>query len=543
MAATAVRSLILQDPAQIWLEHHGREYGFEPSQNPYDLLDYLAEQSARLEQKWIGEVAPGAIRVCQHGWEVRSFDQVRRTFQLMLAGVPVIAQPALWWAPERIYGIPDFLVHSTWLQQAFPGLQEIDPTIPHYLVLDLKFTSLLRAQRNEIATHSAQVRLYSYMLGSLQGFMPQQGYLVTRDRIADPLVVTIHSNLSGPLDHDLAQMRDRYAEIITHGARYRPWRDAIVAVNVNNTDSRWQKAKEAIAWNLLPGGDPGVLPYISLTQKQQLAELGYPTLESMLAVDPASIPLEQCKNLGPTVSQRIRAIIRANQLDSPVPPPPHLVPRRHEYEFFVDLEYLSNLHVDMEANWPNLLGQEMIFMIGVGWEEDGCWRFESFTAEQETALHELDILRQFIQFLDRQTDGAYLDPGKTALYHWSNAEMWQSRNAANRHDLPQQHPLRHLPWFDLEQQVALEAPIGVPGAWNYRLKTLARALGQIDPALDPVWPGNLDQGQQAMVMGWRAYESAHPLQSAEIQLLREYLEADCRAVWKILTWMRSAQQH
>jgi uncharacterized protein len=541
MAATAVRNLILQDPAQIWLEHYGHEHGFEPSQTPYDLLSYLAEQSARFEQKWLHEVTPGAIQVCQHGWEVRSFDQVKRTFQLMVEGVPVIAQPALWWAPERIYGIPDFIVHSTWLARTFPGLRKPDLATPHYLVVDLKFTGLQRARRDDITTHSAQVRLYSYMLGALQGYMPRQGYLVARDRIAAPLIVPITSTLNEPLDKDLAEMRDHYAEIVTHGASYLPWRDALVETNVNNADGRWQKAKEIIAWKHLPGGDPGVLPYIGLRQKRQLAELGYPTLESMLAVDPADIPLEKCQNLGPTVSPRIRAILRTNQEGTPIAPARHLVPQPGRYEFFVDLEYLSNLHVDIEAQWPNLLGREMIFMIGVGWEQDGCWHFKSFTAAQETTEHELAILLEFLQFLDRQTNGVYLDPSQTALYHWSNAEVWQSRNAARRHNLPEHHPIRRLPWFDLEQQVALKAPIAVPGAWNYRLKTLARALGQIDPALDPAWPGNLDQGQQAMVMGWRAYESDHPLESAEMQLLREYLDADCRAVWKILTWMRSAE--
>ena len=40
----------------------------------------------------------------------------------MRQGVPCISQPALWWAPERIYGAPDLLVLSSWLRERFPGL-------------------------------------------------------------------------------------------------------------------------------------------------------------------------------------------------------------------------------------------------------------------------------------------------------------------------------------------------------------------------------------------------------------------------------------
>ena len=88
--------------------------------------------------------------------------------------------------------------------------------------------------------------------------------------------------------------------------------------------------------------------------------------------------------------------------------------------------------------------------------------------------------------------------------------------------------------------MALELPIGLPGAWDYRLKSVARALGQLDPALDPHWPESLDQGKNAMVLGWRAYQTAAPLETPEMALLTDYLQADCRALMSILRWLRGA---
>ena len=70
------------------------------------------------------------------------------------------------------------------------------------------------------------------------------------------------------------------------------------------------------------------------------------------------------------------------------------------------------------------------------------------------------------------------------------------------------------------------------------MKTVAGALGGLDPALGTEWPADLDMGLQAMVMGWRAYETEDPMDSEEMGLLRRYLEADCQALWHVLRWLR-----
>ena len=41
-----------------------------------------------------------------------------------------------------------------------------------------------------------------------------------------------------------------------------------------------------------------------------------------------------------------------------------------------------------------------------------------------------------------------------------------------------------------------------------------------------------------MVMGWRAYQEPEPLETPEMALLTDYLEADCRALLAVLRWMR-----
>jgi uncharacterized protein len=389
MPASQVAPFIFDDPAIVWLEHHGAAYGFQPDTSPDELSDFIAAKAHQFERKWLREMALGAVQVCRSEAEVRDAERVRETFALMQQGWSLIAQPALWWAPERIYGIPDLLVRTTWLRSHFPGA--IDEAAAHaaaphlgaggldghYVVLDLKFTTKLddNSKATDLASYAAQVRLYSYMLGQLQGLMPGQAFLVTRDRVAAPLPVSISSQLDQPLDGDLATIRDRYVEIKVNGARYAPWKDEIVAANPAHQDDRWRTAKEIIARDKTPGGDSRLVYQIGAGARRQLADAGYPNLAALLAHDPRDIPLEAIKGIGGKRAGLIRAVLAANRSGVAVLPPGGKIPPRKPFEFYVDFEYFTNVNVDFERQWPALDGCEMVYMIGLGWDEAGEWHF------------------------------------------------------------------------------------------------------------------------------------------------------------------------
>jgi uncharacterized protein len=236
-------------------------------------------------------------------------------------------------------------------------------------------------------------------------------------------------------------------------------------------------------------------------------------------------------------SGQVRTILEANRSGNPVLPAAKSVPPKKQFEFYVDFEFFTNVNVDFERQWPTLDGCEMIFMIGVGWEDREGWAFKTFIAMAEEQEQERAILEEFVDFLSASTDGSFINHEKTAIYHWTSAEVWQTRRASERHQLPIEHPLQSLPWHDL-QKVFLKGPCCVPGALGYGLKEEAKALGKFAPEYDPQWPGDLDEGLRAMVMGWRTYEKPNPLDSEQMTTLIKYLEADCKALWKILEWIR-----
>jgi uncharacterized protein len=281
-----------------------------------------------------------------------------------------------------------------------------------------------------------------------------------------------------------------------------------------------------------------LLNQVSFSVKKELKTLGFPSLDSLLAVDPIAIPFEQIKGLGPKKSKLMRAILEANRSKKPIKPDKKFLPAGRQYEFFVDFEYFTNVNVDFEKQWPGLEGHEMVFMVGVGKRVNETWSFTSFEAKGEGAGEEQVMFTAFIEHLNRETHGNATNPGEIVLFHWTGAEVWQSRRSSDRLNLAAGHPLRQLPWFDLQKPFS-EAPGALPGAWGYGLKEIAGALGHVEPGLAVRWPESLCKGLAAMVMGWHAYAKPDSIQCEEMVVLRKYLEIDCAALASVLRWLRS----
>ena len=534
VSGTGLRALIQEDPSLLWLKHHGKAHGLEEDPTDYSFLNWIGDKGRAFEAAWIKNVCPEAVQAMDDDKDVRRVQGLTRTLALMARKVPVITKAALWWAPEKIYGSADLIVLQSWLHERFPHLKCASADEPdHYVVLDCKFTTGLDKSDKaaDLACNSAQVRMYSYMLGHLQGHMPRTAFLVTRDRPFDPLPVQVEHSLHTPLHPSLTQLRDLHTHIKLHGHQFTPWTHEIVRCNFSNShDDPWHRAKKRIASYLRP---LEWLPHVGRSQVAELNRSGVTCLDHILSMHPNAMDWEALRGIGKTTAARIRAVLEANRSGRASMVPAALVPPRSANEFFVDYEFLSNVNVDFESDWPAMAGREMIFMIGVGWEQGGRWRYHQIVAASETPEAEHVMFGEFLQFLERA--GALKPNSDAVLYHWSGAEVWQSAKAAERLGMPR---LAALPWCDLQKPFH-GAPIALPDCWSFGLKPVAKALGQVSPDHCVEWPESLADGLSASVMGWRMYEQPEPLQSPELGMLSQYLEIDCKAMWAVLSWMRA----
>lgn len=178
------------------------------------------------------------------------------------------------------------------------------------------------SNKEDLEIASAQMGLYSYMLGHLQQHMPESAFLVCRDRVAAPFRVEIKSLLNTALNPPLNQLRDQWTDIRVSGAKYTPWTHAAVEINLACDSEEWDAAKKIIAKEKTPGGDPTQVVKIGLGQKKALASLGFPSLDSLLAVEPADIPFNEVKGIGKgKTAALLRTILEANRMGKPVLPP------------------------------------------------------------------------------------------------------------------------------------------------------------------------------------------------------------------------------
>jgi uncharacterized protein len=507
VSPTALRGLLLNDPALVWLQHHGAAHGFEKDSDAYSMLGWLAEQGAKFETEWGRRVAPGVVQANSADTDVRrlgvkSFMQTLECLARSKSGV--VTKGALWHAPTGLYGTTDLLCRTSWLREHLPELQPLLEDEPeHWVVCDLKYKSGLDtpSKASSLKLDSTQVRLYSYVLGLLQNSMPRYAFLITRDRIMNPLAVEIGYKLGDSLNAETRELLSQYRKIKLEGADLRPWRDEIVRANpYNKKDEPWSQAKRTILAERIGHRSLHTIPYVGQKADQALRAAGYQCVDDLMAAGPDALRAARIPGLGKRRLARATAVLAANNPDASysVSVPEDAVPPKRTTNIYVDFEYFPPIKADFENDWPDLKGKAMVFAVGCGWEEQGQWRYVRFVAADETPASERLMWERFIAFLRAKgivfgsLTEATVDPGcDAALYHWSSAEQVQCRHAAARLNLP---VLASLPLFDLQRPFR-DTPIVLPGCWDFGLKTFATGLGAISDEYAVEYPEALKGGQ------------------------------------------------
>ena len=554
VSPTALRPLICDDPCLVWLAHHGKSHGFVKDAEAYSLLGWLGDQGSRFEQEWLERVGgKNVVYANANDHDVREVKALLRTAEAVARQAPVISKAALWWAPDSLYGTADVLARVSWLREYLPTtrpfLEEEDAD--NYAVMDCKMQSALETSKKklDLKLASTQVRLYSHIVGHLFGSgakkLTRYAFIIPRDRVLDPIPVEV----GNPLDKETRRLLALHRRIKDDGADLRPWSDELVAPNPwNKKNAPWSEAVKTILAERMPSRSLHIIPHVGKRQAEALRAIGLTSVDDIIAAGPHALRNARIPGLGPKTLAKAEAVLRANQNEnngSGVLVPKEAVPPRVATELYVDFEFRgAGIRVEYDS-WPDLSGREMCFMVGAGYEdEQGEWQFHQFTATEDSLNAERKMWEQFVSFLRERgvvfgsvQEATPCPEGGAALYHYSPAEVHGSERAAERVGMD---ILGKLPWVDLRESF-LVGPTTLPGQWDFSLKSVSKALGKLSPEHRVDYPKNLQIGSDAMVMALRAYErGGEVLDSPEMRLVSEYLEVDCKSLWKILRWLRTA---
>lgn len=582
VSAGRTRNWLLEDPVLDWLHLFGERAGFvrDDDRPGYDertdFRRFVLEQGIAFEAgmlRLLRERSKVAVIATDRG-DARSLEKAEATVAAMRAGTPVIAQAVLRNPANETYGIADLLVRSDVLAAWFPealsfeaasdGAPGIGQAGFHYRAIDIKFHTFeitadghVGAGADQLA-YACQVWLYNEALGRLQGFTSPASYLLGRswqrgdergegclDRLArvdhDRWLANREAILRDFVTLAVGWIRLLRADGATWAVLPEPSVPELYPHARNTEDAPWHAAKREIAerleeLTLLPAMNPG-----------RRAAAHAAGIRRWSDPDASAVALGVTSE---AFAARLDAVLAANR--SPVAT---VVPDRIGFadpawrvvppvEFLVDFETVSNLADDMSA-LPALGGQPQIVQIGCGHlGAGGEWVFSQWTVDALMVAEEGRIVDAWIRHMRTVAEERFTTLSDARICHWSAAEpvnLDTAYNAARtRH--PDAGWPTELPWFDLLERVIRAEPVAVTGAFNFALKSIAKAMhaaGWISSA----WGDGPTDGLGAMIGFWSAARDAaeHGIPLSAHELVREiaaYNEADCRVMADVLAWLR-----
>jgi hypothetical protein len=472
----------------------------------------------------------------------------------------------------------------------------------HYVVVDIKFATLdlLRdghAAKSHLA-HAIQVWLYNEALGAMQGFTPAAGYLLGRtwqsgsgatqmrgkgclERLAR--IDRDHTfEARGANKGEDQTLKDIAMAALDWGRRVRSqgadWRllptpsaDELYPNMKNDEDFPWHATKRKLAAEL---GELTLLP--SITPKGRTAAFKH----NIRRWDTPGLTAADLGIITPSYSRLLSATLAANSpLYNDAPRGDIVLPGQipdtvcpgwktpADIEFFVDFETVSNLDDDF-STLPLIGGQPLIFKIGCGHYESETplnphdklsrssqrWVFQRYTVDRLNEADEARIIKAWVAYMESQLARRGLPPfgSQTAstcrIIHWSPAE---TSFLENSHDSARTRQRSrntgddtwpNLPFFDMLNLIVKATPVTVRGAFNFGLKSIAKALHD-GGLIEAAWADGPADGLGAMVGAWaceaRAARTGEPISTQPLmRSIGDYNEIDCQTMAETLTMLR-----
>ena len=594
VAATSTFNYLMKDPLLDWLKEHYHSLKkkhktyrhiinkcVEDGKSTYNFSNYMQEQGIVFEKKVMKLIIKkfGKERIMEIRGETdpRNPDKVMETIEAMKKGIPIIHSGVLHNLDDKTFGIPDLIVRSDWInllvdQGPLPKeLEKIEaPNLEtkfHYRIIDIKFTGLcLRADgmhllnSGSFPAYKAQLLIYNQALGIIQGYTPDQVYILGRrwkySTCGDVYIGESCFNKLGVIDYsyvdsDFKEVTKNAVEWIreVRSDKARKWdifnfplkREELYPNLKNHVDFPWRAIKEKIAkhtkeltslWLVGPKNRSQALEkgICRWTDKRLTPQMLGINGEKSSKILKAIIDINQSKNL------KIQPDLIKNNIG--------YWKNRDHIEMFVDFES-TNGSVSPVKKLPMAKSETIIFMIGVGFEnpETGKWVYKHFTSNRLTMEEEKKICQEFVDFIKEMSEK--YNVRKPKLFHWSGAEELMWDGAIKRHNPDSNGWKSHRLWWWTDMlKVFKGEPIVVNGCMSFSLKDVARAMnkhGFIKTSWDKT--SVCVDGQGAMIAAQKANIEARERGVAlyDVPILNEilkYNEVDVKVLHEIVTYLR-----
>ena len=565
VSATHIHNYMINDTLVDWLKLRSRRGGRNvPSSFDRGFTDYIMQRGVDFEKQMVKYIHENRVPVVYVSDYING-ESCRKAISLMKEGVPVLHSVPVRNNYAGTQGVIDLLVRSDYLSK----IVDLNPLEPaeetkragrlagdyHYVVVDIKFSTLpLRSDgihllnSGHYPAYKAQTLVYTQAIGRIQGYTPPYAFLLGR--------------------------RWRYtSQGITH--RHYTCLNRLGKIDYNNVDAvykdrtnraiKWVRdvAVNGSSWSVNPPSRPELYPNMCVDsglwnlEKEQIAKdigeitsvwyVGAKHRNYALLEDIKSWKDSRCTTLALNLKGKraevIDKILDVNRQTTDLIRPAHISNNHHGWknkcnEVYVDFETLSDIFSDFEQ-LPSQAPMDIIFMIGVGWEENGQWMYKSFICNGPTREDEYRIMDEFVQFL-RTRGSPKIHYWSAEKRFWTTAECRQFDRASTDSTVSDHisDDWKLNDWCDL-CDVFQKEPIVIKGCFKFGLKPIAKAMlnhGMISTKIE----SKCDSGMIAMVKAWECYKkSGNPAEADTMKDIAMYNEFDCKVLWDIVRYLRA----
>jgi hypothetical protein len=598
ISATAIKNYLLNDPILDWLDLY---YEDAVKKNPDKfavnrLLKQLDEEKNKLtvlfekgnnfedlifqelDQKFPGKT----VKVVKHRSEI-NIDNRHLTFKYMQEGVPIIQQALLYNDKNKTFGVADLLVRSDYINDFFDVPLVIQSKLKapklkgnyHYLVIDIKWTTLnlcadgVHIRNSErIPAYKGQLAIYNCALGELQGYTPPETYIMSKawkyeakgqkvsgyscfDTLGSVNYLTFDSKYIKKTSDAINWVRKLRSE--GHDWVCVPPSVPELYPNMaNSNDAPWNKVKSNISKKI---DELTMLWMVGVKNRTIGHENGIRKwTDSECTAESLGI---KGKKIGPILDR----IIKINHPDCKKTMEPDIVTNnlndwqtKKPLDFYIDFETINNCFKEsvMDINYSKT-DNNLIFMIGVGYEDNGAWKFKKFYMNELSVDEEAKVIDEFKDFVEQRVNDYMMENGikdrssvSPNFFHWSSAEVTCLNIANKRNNYKWDHWFNNVSFVDM-YRVFQDEPIVIRGALKFKLKEVANAMfkhGMIKTTWNKEGPS---EGLGAMIDAIAYYTAVEKKEvtyelEKKFKLIIDYNEIDCKVVWEIVRFLRTKAQ-
>jgi ATP-dependent Lon protease len=482
----------------------------------------------------------------------------------MIHGIPIIYQGVVrnpknivQNGDEKTFGSVDLLVRSDWINKIVEksSIDDINILIPapkikkeyHYCVVDIKWTKLhfntnKETLRNDphVKPFKTQLAVYNEALGYMQGYTPKSAYILGNGWICEK-----------------SRMRKK---IVTKSNN--PF-DRLARIDFTTFDKDYtEKASDAIIWlrklkkqNNFTHDPPNILelyPNMNNTMdgkyhhvKEQISEKYHEITqiwncgikEREMAFDNGVKSWNNKKFNANLIGLRdgkkkkiIDSIVTMNR-DRNDLIYPNII--KNNVDDWQNVN-ITAFYVDFETIQENLINEtkiigDYIFMIGIGYIRNNKFEYKNLTSIDISIQSEKNIIDNFLKFIKNETKTK-----NNILFHWGQHERNIFTRAIERHG-----NIWTMPNFVDFCKIMTNEPILIRGAYNFGLKTIAKAMYK-NNMIKTIWNDDMKDGASAMFLGWKEYKKC-PKDIENTEMMKkiiEYNKIDCQTVYEIIDYLR-----